>query len=395
MKSNKKKGIPSAVIALGFVSLLTDLSSEMIYPLLPVFLTSVLGAGAFAIGLIEGVAEMTASVLKIISGYITDRTGKRKSMVLAGYTLSSLMRPLIGIAAVWPQVLFFRFMDRVGKGVRTSPRDALIGDVTDRSIIGRAYGFHRAMDHAGAVLGPLVAVFLLKGMGLSLKTIFLLSIVPGLFVILIILFFVRERTEVPEGSGSLIAEDGEPRSGVRDFGRQYWLFIVSVFIFALGNSTDAFILLRLNIEGVGASTIAILWSGFHVVKMGSTWMGGRLSDRIGRKPMILSGWLYYALIYVLFALLRGEMALVSVFLLYGVSFGFIEPAERAWVFRLVPKELRGRAFGFYHGAVGVASLPASVIFGLIWQRWGYGCAFMTGAFLSVAAVAVLSGVKEK
>ena len=299
MKSNKKKGIPSAVIALGFVSLLTDLSSEMIYPLLPVFLTSVLGAGAFAIGLIEGVAEMTASVLKIISGYITDRTGKRKSMVLAGYTLSSLMRPLIGIAAVWPQVLFFRFMDRVGKGVRTSPRDALIGDVTDRSIIGRAYGFHRAMDHAGAVIGPLVAVFLLKGMGLSLKTIFLLSIVPGLFVILIILFFVRERTEVPEGSGSLIAEDGEPRSGVRDFGRQYWLFIVSVFIFALGNSTDAFILLRLNIEGVGASTIAILWSGFHVVKMGSTWMGGRLSDRIGRKPMILSGWLYYALIYVL------------------------------------------------------------------------------------------------
>ena len=382
--------IPRTVIALGVVSLLTDLSSEMIYPLLPIFLASVLGAGAMALGLIEGVAESTAALLKVVSGVWTDRTRRRKPLVVAGYTLSGMMRPLIGLAAAWPAVLALRFADRVGKGLRTSPRDALIADVTDAGARGTAYGFHRAMDHAGAVLGPLVAAMLLNFAGLPLRQVFLLSAIPAVAVLVVLLLGVKEppaqRAESPTVP-KLLA----PWSAL---GPDYRRLLLAVLVFTLGNSTDAFLLLRLNEAGVSTAGIALLWSAHHVVKMIANYFGGQLSDRVGPRAMILAGWLFYAAIYLTFGWLTSAPWLIAVFLAYGIYFGLTEPAERAWVASLVPPQLRGTAFGWYHCAIGLAALPASVAFGLLWQQWGAAVAFTVGAVLAALAAVLLPSVRE-
>ena len=382
--------IPRTVIALGVVSLLTDLSSEMIYPLLPIFLASVLGAGAMALGLIEGVAESTAALLKVASGIWTDRTRRRKPLVVAGYTLSGMMRPLIGLAAAWPAVLALRFADRVGKGLRTSPRDALIADVTDASARGTAYGFHRAMDHAGAVLGPLVAAVLLNFAGLPLRQVFLLSAIPAVAVLVVLLLGVKE----PPLGGAESPVAPKILAPWSALGPDYRRLLLAVLVFTLGNSTDAFLLLRLSQTGVSTAGIALLWSAHHVVKMAANYYGGRLSDRVGPRAMILAGWLFYAAIYLTFGWLTSAPALIAVFLAYGIYFGLTEPAERAWVASLVPPQLRGTAFGWYHCAIGLAALPASVAFGLLWQQWGAAVAFTAGAFLAALAAALLPGARD-
>jgi MFS family permease len=382
--------IPRTVIALGVVSLLTDLSSEMIYPLLPIFLASVLGAGAMALGLIEGVAESTAALLKVASGIWTDRTQRRKPLVVAGYSLSGVMRPLIGLAAAWPAVLALRFADRVGKGLRTSPRDALIADVTDASARGTAYGFHRAMDHAGAVLGPLVAAVLLNAAGLPLRQVFLLSAIPAVAVLVVLLFGVKEPPPQPAVAAA-VPKLLAPWSAL---GPDYRRLLIAVLVFTLGNSTDAFLLLRLSQTGVTAAGIALLWSAHHVVKMVANYYGGRLSDRVGPRAMILAGWLFYAAIYLTFGWLNSTPWLIAVFLGYGIYFGLVEPAERAWVASLVPPHLRGTAFGWYYCAIGLAALPASVAFGLLWRQWGAAVAFSAGAVLAALAAMLLPGARE-
>jgi MFS family permease len=369
--------LPSTVIALGTVSFLTDLSSEMIYPLLPLFLASVLGAGAVALGAIEGVAESTAALLKVFSGIWTDRTGKRKRLIVAGYSLAGAARPLIGLATAWFMVLALRFVDRIGKGLRTSPRDALLADVTAPSRRGEAFGFHRAMDHAGAVVGPLVAAALLRWADVPLRHVFLLAAIPAALVVVILLGAVHEPKRVAQ-------EDGV-RGHFGDLGRDFRLLLLAVFVFTLGNSTDAFLLLRLSEAGVGAHWIAVLWSAHHVVKMFCTYAGGRFSDRFGRRQLVLCGWLLYAATYVAFGVASSPGTLVVVFLVYGVYFGLTEPVERAWVADLVPARVRGTAFGFYNGAVGLAALPASLLFGVLWQMFGSATAFLVGAALAVAA----------
>ncbi|MEO6741759.1 MAG: MFS transporter [Chthoniobacteraceae bacterium] len=382
--------IPRTVVALGLVSLLTDLSSEMIYPLLPIFLASVLGAGAMALGLIEGIAESTAALLKAASGIWTDRTHRRKPLVVAGYGLSGMMRPLIGLAISWPIVLVLRFADRIGKGLRSSPRDALIADVTDQSARGAAYGFHRAMDHAGAVLGPLVAAVLLNFAGLPLRQVFLLSAVPAVAVMVVLLLGVKEkplsRAEPPAARKHLA-----PWSAL---GPDYRRLLLAVLVFTLGNSTDAFLLLRLSQIGISTAGIALLWSAHHVVKMIASYFGGRLSDRVGPRVMILAGWLFFAAIYLTFGWLHSAPWLIAVFLAYGIYFGLVEPAERAWVASLVPPELRGTAFGWYHCAVGLSALPASIVFGLLWQKWGASVAFTTGAVFAALAALLLPRARE-
>lgn len=382
--------IPKAVIALGAVSLLTDLSSEMIYPLLPIFLVTVLGAGAATLGLIEGVAESTASVLKAVSGIWTDRSQRRKPLIVAGYGLSGLMRPLIGLAAVWPAVLALRFADRVGKGLRTSPRDALIADVTDPASRGAAYGFHRSMDHAGAVIGPLVAALLLNVAGLPLRQVFLLAAVPAALVLIVLFFFVKEpaaRQVQPTVASKRLAP-------WKTLGKDYRRLLLAVLIFTLGNSTDAFLLLQLGRSGTSAASIALLWSAHHVVKMAATWYGGRLADRAGPRRMILAGWLFYAAIYLAFGWVNSAPLLIGIFLAYGIYFGLTEPAERAWVASLVPSHLRGTAFGWYHCAVGLAALPGSLLFGLLWQQYGTAVAFTTGALLAATAALLLPAARR-
>ena len=382
--------VPRTVIVLGVVSLLTDFSSEMIYPLLPIFLASVLGAGAMALGVIEGIAESTAALLKVVSGVWTDRTQRRKPLVVVGYSLSGLMRPLIGLAAAWPTVLALRFADRVGKGLRTSPRDALIADVTNEGARGAAYGFHRAMDHAGAVLGPLAAAVLLNHAGLPLRQVFLFSAVPAVAVLVVLLLGVKE-APIPDAKGSAVRARFAPWSAL---GADYRRLLIAVLVFTLGNSTDAFLLLRLSETGISAGGIALLWSAHHLVKMVANYFGGQFTDRVGPRAMILAGWLSYAAIYLTFGWSSSSTWLVAIFLAYGIYFGLVEPAERAWVADLVPPHLRGTAFGWYHCAVGLAVLPASVVFGLLWQKWGAAVAFSAGAALAALAALLLPNARK-
>jgi len=378
------------VIALGVVSFFTDFSSEMIYPLLPVFLTTTLGAGALALGIIEGIAESISSILKIISGLWSDRVTYRKPFILAGYGIAGLFRPLIGLAYIWPVVLILRFFDRIGKGLRTSPRDVLIAEVTDPAIRGKAFGFHRAMDHAGAVAGPLAAAALLTYAGISLRQVFLLAAIPAVIVILVIISAVKEeprKTELPSSAD-------KQKGGWPQLTPNYKLYLFSLLVFTLGNSTDAFILLKLTDSGIPASWIAVLWAAFHIVKMISSYFGGMLSDKIGRKVSIISGWMLYSLVYCAFAFVSSATASVIVFMIYGLYFGLTESSEKAWVADLSPANLRGAAFGFYNGVIGLGALPASIIFGLIWKLCGAHIAFFTGSVLSFIACLVLLQVKQ-
>ena len=380
---NTAARLSGTVVVLGVASFLTDLSSEMIFPLLPVFLTTVLAAGPRALGVIEGFAESTASLLKVASGIWTDRTRRRKPLVVLGYSLSGAVRPLIALATSWPVVLALRIGDRIGKGTRTSPRDALIADVTPLHLRGRAFGLHRAFDHAGAVVGPLVAAALLQWGGLSIRQVFLLAAVPAALVILVLTLGVREPAAPPAAP----AEAGAaPATGL---GPSYRRLLLAIVVFTLGNSTDAFLLLRLGEAGLAPALVAVLWSALHVVKSGTTYLGGRLSDRLGRRPMVIAGWLVYAAVYLAFAVVADTAALVATFMVYGVHFGLTEPVEKAWVAELAPASLRGRAFGWYHGAVGFAALPASLLFGLLWQAFGSATAFLTGAALALAASGLL------
>lgn len=383
------KGVPSTVVGLGFVSMFTDLSSEMIYPLIPVFLTTTLGAGALALGVIEGVAESTASILKIVSGWWTDSVRKRKPFIFAGYGVAGAVRPLIAFAPAWPFVLGIRFLDRVGKGIRTAPRDALITDVTPIESRGAAFGVHRSLDHFGAVVGPLVAAALLWA-GLSLRSVFFLAVIPAIVVIFIIARYVRE----PDRP---VADEPKPTavfSRGAELGTGYWTLMAAVVVFTLGNSADAFLLLRLSDADVGVTWIAVLWSTFSLVKMASNLVGGRMSDRIGHKPLVILGWVFYAVVYLLMGISSWTPFLIVLFLGYGLYFGVTEPVERAWVATLAPSDLRGSAFGYYNGAIGLGALPASVIFGGLWAAFGPATAFVFGAAMAAVATVILVRVPD-
>lgn len=379
------KPLPRGIIILGLVSFFTDLSSEMIYPLLPVFLSSVLGAGALALGVIEGIAESTASLFKVVSGIWTDRTQRRKPFIFVGYGVSGLVRPLIAFAPGWIFVLLMRFADRIGKGTRSSPRDALVADITDPGQRGAAYGLHRSLDHAGAVFGPLVAAALLGYFALSLRQVFFLSIIPAILVMYILAFHVKE----PARKAASQVRPSMAGSHWKDLGGGFKLFLAAILLFTLGNSTDAFLILRMSNAGVSASHIAILWSAHHIIKMIFTYGGGHLSDRFGPRRLIVAGWIVYALIYAAFSIANTPIALIVIFLLYGIYFGLTEPSEKSLVVSLVPVNLRGTAFGYYHFIVGLGALPASLLFGLLWHTFSAEVAFLTGAGLALLAALLL------
>jgi MFS family permease len=371
--------LPRTVVALGAVSLLTDLSSEMIYPLLPVFLSTALGAGPLVIGAIEGAAETVAALLKLASGWWSDRLPRRKPLVLAGYGIASLVRPLIGLVQSVGQVLAIRLADRAGKGIRGAPRDALIADAVDASQRGRAFGFHRAADHAGAVAGPLVAFALLAWVGVSLRMVFLLAAIPAAAAMIVLIFGVRESAREPVQAKDKTQLD---RSGLS---RRFWAYLGVLMVFTLGNSTDALLILRANELGVSAAIVPILWAVLHVVKSASSTPGGVLSDRLGRRPLIVSGWLVYAAVYLGFAYASETWHAWALFIVYGLYFGMTEGVEKALVADLVPARVRGAAFGWYNLTIGLAALPASLLFGGLWQAYGVETAFMTGAGLALLA----------
>ena len=371
-------------MALAAVSFLTDVSSEMIYPLLPIFLTTVLGANASFIGAIEGAAETTAALLKLASGWWSDRVQRRKPLVLAGYAIASAMRPLVALATSASQVLVIRVADRVGKGIRNAPRDALIAESVDPGIRGRAFGFHRAADHAGGVVGPLIAFAVLSWQIAELRTVFWLAAIPGVLSVLVVAVGVRD---IPRSAGGTKIA---PPDLTQPMGARFWRVLTVIFLFTLGNSTDAFLLLRASQMGVPVALAPILWATLHLVKSAASTPGGALSDRIGRRPTLVMGWMLYAAVYLGFARADSAWHAWVLFCVYGVFFGLTEGSERALIADLVPLERRGTAFGWYNLAIGLGALPASLLFGFVWDRSGPGAAFTVGAtFALVAALGLV------
>jgi MFS family permease len=381
------------VLWLSVVSFLNDAASEMIYPLLPLFLVGTLGAGPAFLGVIEGIAESASSLFKLLSGWVSDRFRRRRPLVFAGYGLAAVVRPLIAIVSAPWQVLAVRFSDRLGKGLRTAPRDALLAAAVPVDVRGRAFGFHRAADHAGAVVGPIVASLLLLAFAGSLRPVFALALLPGALAVLVVALRVREeRPETADpkpdsGSGSPHGAAASDRGGRPGpvFGR----FLVVLVVFTLGNATDAFLLLRANDVGVVTAAVPLLWGVHHVSKMVWSLPGGALADRIGPRPAIIAGWMIYALTYAGFAFATEAWHAWALFVVYGLFYGLTESPEKALVAALAPARVRGSAFGAYHAAIGIAALPASILFGVLWQRFGATVAFLTGGGLALVASLLL------
>jgi len=416
MVKNSKR-LAGGVWVLGWVSFLSDVASDMIFPLLPDFLTRVLGAGPAALGLIEGVAEATASFMKAVSGWWSDRVRRRKPIVVAGYSIAAAARPLIGLAASWPQVLAIRFADRVGKGIRTSPRDALLADLVPAGERGRAYGLQRAMDNAGALVGPLLAAALLRFVFADERDVFLLAAIPGALAVALLAWRIRESPrekpspDVPSsprpspaspvhvtGHGDTRGERGAPSSDRDAKGdtaasrlpRRLRLAIAIFVLFTLASATDAFLLLRARDLGIALWEIPLLWAMFNGLKAAAGVPGGILADRLGRVRTILAGWIVYAVSYAGFALASRPSHVWALFAFYSLFYALTEGAERALVADLAPPTLRGRAFGAFHASVGFAALPASVLFGVLWKAFSPAAAFYLGAALAVVASIALS-----
>ncbi|HEX3251907.1 MAG TPA: MFS transporter [Pyrinomonadaceae bacterium] len=385
------RGLPRNVVAIGLVSLLNDASSEIIYPLLPVFLTASLGASARAIGIIEGLAESIASLLKLFAGYLSDRLAKRKFLVVAGYSLASIVRPLLAFAHTWTQVLAIRLTDRVGKGIRTAPRDAMIADTVSVEQRGLAFGFHRAMDHGGAVIGPLagyalVLIFVAKASSPTtgeFSKIFLAASVPALIAVLVAIFFMRE-SPVHAAAASQVTS-----LSLRGFDSNFKRFLVVLALFTLSNSSDSFLILRATQSGVSVVMVPLLWAAHHGSKVLSSLLGGDLSDRLGRKRLIVSGWVLYAAVYAGFAFATQTVSVWILFLIYGIYFGLSEGAEKALVADLVRPEQRGTAYGLYNLAFGVTVFPASFLMGMIWDWKGPAVAFLLSAAMGATAAVLL------
>lgn len=395
--------LPPTVIALGLVSLCNDASSEIIYPLLPLFITTTLGGSVVMVGLIEGIAESTASLLKLYVGWFSDRSGRRKALVVAGYSLASLMRPLLALAGATWQVLGLRFLDRIGKGIRSAPRDALIADAARDEQRGLAFGFHRAMDHAGAIVGSLVSAWLLVIMHGNYRQVFLAASIPALLAVGILLVAVREpqRPNEAESADHSAAKQREPLQHPLalflspTFSSEFRKFLGVLLLFTLTCSSDAFLLLRAQQSGISTVMIPVLWALLHVSKTLSSLLGGELSDRLGRRPLIISGWLLYAAIYLGFAWLDTTAAMWGLFTVYGIYFGLTEGVEKAMVADLVSREQRGTAFGLYNLVIGITALPASLLFGFFWQRFGAEIALIISASISLIAAGLLLSVKKQ
>lgn len=400
MSVQKERPLNRTVLAFGGVSLLNDLSSEMLYPLLPLFLRG-LGASAVFIGLIEGIAETTASLLKLVSGWVADRTGKHRALAFWGYALAGLTRPLMALSVAPSQVLALRFLDRVGKGIRTAPRDALIASAVPAQHRGLAFGFHRAMDNLGATLGPLAASALLWFAPDNYRLVFLVAGVPALLSLGVFQWGVRGISPPPprgaqtENPPAPLSEQSAPlrsqQEGMRGLLRtRYGWFLLCVGVFTLGNSSEAFLMMRAQDAGIAVTLVPLLWAGLNLTRTALAVLCGALADRWGRKRMLVLGWLTYAFTYAGFGLASSAWHIVGLFLLYAVYFGLTEASERALVADFAPAEARGQAYGMFHFVVGVGMLPASLLFGALWEWVGAQGAFFTAAGLALTAGVLLA-----
>jgi MFS family permease len=378
-----KSRLPGTVIVLGFVSLFNDLASEMIVPLIPILLAGALGAGPIALGLIEGAADTVASFLKLWSGRHSDRLGgRRKALTLAGYALSNIARPLLAFAGSWASVLLLRSVDRIGKGLRSAPRDALVADATPADIKGYAYGFHRALDNSGAVGGSLAAAAVLAWTGLLLAQVILFSAIPGFLAVALIAFGVREPPAAPAAVPRTLAR---LRWGALSPGMRRYLLVLALFTFA--RASETFIVLLGYQMGTATIELLLLWAVLNVAKALTSTAGGRLADSLGRGPLLLLSWTAFAASFLLFGKVNSGIGLWMVTIAYGLFFGLGEGAEKALISDFATPAEQGTAFGWYYLILGVAAIPAGLLFGAVWQFQSAAMAFFLAA--AVAAVATL------
>lgn len=377
MKDKKPFGFQKNVFTAGLVSLFMDISSEMIYPLVPLFLATVLGTTKTTIGLIEGIAESTASILKVFSGYLSDTLGRRKLLMGLGYGVSVLSRPIMALSTAWTHILTARFVDRFGKGIRTAPRDAIIADSADGNNLGKAFGFHRAMDTIGAVIGPAIAFLILLIYANNFRLVFWLSIIPGLIAVILIIFFITEKRKSKDELAKL------PKLSFKDFNGDFRHFIFVIALFSIGNTSDAFLILRAENLGVQKEYIPIIYLMFNLVYSVSSMPLGILADKIGMRKMIILGFIFYALIYFGFGIADSSFYVLPLFCLYGIFKGMSEGTQRAYIATLAPPERKATAFGVYHTVSGIALLPASIIGGILWDKIGADATFFYGAVTGI------------
>lgn len=376
------------VIVLAFAALCNDTASEMIYPLLPLFITTYLGGSAFVAGAIEAFADAVSAFLKYFAGRLSDQVQRRKPLVITGYALPALSRVVIAAATTWPMVMGARLLDRTGKGIRSAPRDAIIADVTPAEARGRAFGFHRALDHTGAVLGPLLAMLLLGPLDVELRTVFAIAIVPAAIGVALLLIALRE----PPRS-AIVAKKHDSAGSRVPMPRGVYTSLIPVGLFALANSSDVFLLIQANRAGVAAAYLPLLWAAHHVVKAALSERAGALSDVIDRRWLLGAGWISYAFIYLAFPRVHGLTPVLVLFVLYALPFALTEGAERAWVIRHAPAEARGRVFGAYYLVTGICTLTGTLLFGAMYDRVGAPAFFLGAGFAAAAAVALL--LKQK
>lgn len=380
--------LPRAVVILALVSFLNDLASDIVIPLIPILLATVLGAGPVVLGLVEGVADAVASFLKLWSGRHSDLMGRRrKPLVVGGYAISNLARPLLALATAWPMVVALRSLDRVGKGIRSAPRDALIADVTTPEIRGRAFGFQRALDNAGAVFGSLLAALALTITGVSLQQVILWSAVPGAMAVLLLAFGVKAE---PKSSSSVASTNTLPplRWCALSKPTRYYLSVLALFTFA--RASETFVLLRGNELKISVPWLLVLWAGMAALRALSALLGGRLADQVGRAKVIFFGWLMLSVAFLMLANVEDVQTLIWAATVFGFALGSTEGAERAMISRLADPSEQGTAFGWYHLMVGLAAIPAGLLFGVVWQWHAPDYAFGMAAVIALTAALLLA-----
>jgi MFS family permease len=392
-KQTRIRDLPRNIWAVSLTSFFMDISSEMVINILPLFLVNVLGVKTNIVGLIEGVAEATASLVKLFSGWLSDRMHSRKWLAVVGYGLSAFSKPFFLIASTWETVAAVRWLDRAGKGIRTAPRDALVADSIDEKDRGLAFGFHRAADTAGALVGILIAAGLIwvaqaNSQFLSENTfhiVVLVSLVPAFLAVITLAFGAKEVTVA--GRRNL------PKFMFKSLGRPFMVFMVIASVFTLGNSSDAFLILRAQTSGMSVVLILVMMAVFNLIYSLISTPAGRLSDRIGRRRMIIAGWLVYAIIYFGFALAQGSWQIFALYITYGFYYGLTYGTINALLADLVPAELRGTAYGTYNAMVGIIAFPASLIAGILWQGMGMWGGFGQSApFLFGGSMALLAAI---
>ena len=381
------KGITKNIFILGLVSLFTDLSSQMVFPLIPLFLTTVLGAGAYAVGIVEGAAETAASLLKVISGYWSDKIKKRKPFVLFGYSLSSITKPLFAFANIWSFVLFIRVVERIGKGLRTAPRDAIVAESCDESVRGKAYGFHRAMDGIGSVLGAILAFLLLPVLGY--RNIFLLAFIPSIIAVLVILFIKEKNAPTKKET-----RETSIKLSFKELSMNLRLFIIVSSIFALGHFGYAFLLLRAKDIGLADNIAILLYVIFYIVYTICIIPFGILSDKIGRKPILIMGYLVFAITSIGLIFISNIYGILLFFVIYGIFYAMIDGVQRAFIVDLAPKHLKATALGAFHTSIGLVALPGGLIAGLLWDIISPEATFVYGFALSIISMGLFIFVKS-